>query len=360
MGRLHNQNISRGGGAALGGELHLRKLAQQFDLVLDRCRDGAGVEEVHRLRTGSRRLEAMVESILRRSGSRADILEKPARAWLRQMKKLRRAAGAVRDLDVHRKLLRRAARAGAAPARQPGAISRAAEPAFDEAAALPSRSPVLGVLVPGSLVPSSFAQELRAFDTWLGERRHKNSAALMRKAKKRRGKLADRQAAFFAAMESPADGRFPRNFSAARLAFEEFACATDAMPALSAKNLHAFRKRVKKARYVAESEGGEAAAALAGALKRVQDAIGEWHDWQRLTEEAKTALKDGAPLLTPWLEQRRSHALVRALRVTRRARARILDQQERILVRRKPAALVERKPPMPVPAPAFVAATGAA
>ena len=32
-------------------------------------------------------------------------LEQPARAWLRQLKQIRRAAGAVRDLDVHRKLL---------------------------------------------------------------------------------------------------------------------------------------------------------------------------------------------------------------------------------------------------------------
>lgn len=324
----------------LAGELHLRKLAQQFDLVLERCRDGAGEEEAHRLRTGSRRLQAMVESILRQSGSHADVLEKPARAWLRQMKRLRREAGEVRDLDVHRKLLRRAAQ---------------------EAATTPPLSP-LGMLIPSSLVPGSFAEELGAFDTWMGERRHKYSTALVRSVKQRRGKLAAAQAAFLAAMEDLAGRRFPRHVSAARLAFEEFARAVDAMPALNVKNLHAFRKRVKKARYIAESEDGEMAAALAGTLKRVQDAIGEWHDWQSLTEEAKIALKEGAPLLTPWLEQQRSHALIHALRVTRQARAQILDQQDRVLTRRQPAARVERKPPMPVsaPAPASIAGTGAA
>ncbi len=74
-------------------------------------------------------------------------------------------------------------------------------------------------------------------------------------------------------------------------------CAlADAMPLLDAENLHDFRKATKKARYVAESGARERnSSSVAKALKRIQDAIGDWHDWLCLAEEAKTALgQDGA------------------------------------------------------------------
>jgi CHAD domain-containing protein len=62
---------------------------------------------VHRVRTGSRRLQAMLEATLREGGDSVKPLKEPVKAWLRRLKQARRAAGAVRDLDVHRKLLER-------------------------------------------------------------------------------------------------------------------------------------------------------------------------------------------------------------------------------------------------------------
>ena len=47
----------------------------------------------------------MLEATLREAGPAGHALERPTRTWLRELKQVRRAAGAVRDLDVQRKLL---------------------------------------------------------------------------------------------------------------------------------------------------------------------------------------------------------------------------------------------------------------
>jgi CHAD domain-containing protein len=55
------------------------------------------------------------------------------------------------------------------------------------------------------------------------------------------------------------------------------------------ENLHEFRKRIKKIRYVAEIHGADPKCArIAAQVKKAQDAIGEWHDWHVL---ARTAAK---------------------------------------------------------------------
>ncbi len=54
------------------------------------------------------------------------------------------------------------------------------------------------------------------------------------------------------------------------------------------ENLHEFRKRIKTVRYLAEIHVGadRACAQIATWMKKVQSAIGEWHDWQELGREA--------------------------------------------------------------------------
>ena len=82
---------------------HLTALADAFNAALAPCVEDADADAVHRVRTGSRRLQAMLEAMLRENATFA--LDHPARPWLRELKHIRRAAGPVRDLDVHRKLL---------------------------------------------------------------------------------------------------------------------------------------------------------------------------------------------------------------------------------------------------------------
>ncbi|HEX6773007.1 MAG TPA: CHAD domain-containing protein, partial [Acidobacteriaceae bacterium] len=114
---------------------------------------------------------------------------------------------------------------------------------------------------------------------------------------------------------------------AAQLALEDYLRLMDAMPLLDNENLHEFRKGAKKARYVAESEEDDAAAqAIAKTVKKVQDAIGEWHDWVVVGEEAREALGNGGAALQAELDRRAQLAFHRALRVTAAAGGRLVGE----------------------------------
>ena len=104
---------------------HLTEIADAFNAAVARCVRDADPDAVHRLRTGSRRLQAMLEARLRESTT--FYLNQPARAWLKQLKQVRQAAGAVRDLDVQRKLLERWLGKQAAPGSDAEAVDKQAE-----------------------------------------------------------------------------------------------------------------------------------------------------------------------------------------------------------------------------------------
>jgi CHAD domain-containing protein len=254
----------------------LTATADAFNAAVAQAAQDADPQAVHATRTGSRRVQAMLEAILREHAA----LEQPAKAWLRQLKQARRAAGAVRDLDVHRKLL---------------------EDWTDKEApeATPQR------------------KQAETLDTWLkGERKHL-AHGMQKQLRKRQQALAKRQAAFLdtAGSESLSSSRNPCAGDA--VALEAFVRAADAMPRLDAENLHDFRKAIKKARYLAEAGCDPAAdSSVAKALKRVQDAIGEWHDWQCLREEAKTALAEDAPELSAALDRELQRSFTAALKTT--------------------------------------------
>lgn len=61
-------------------------------------------------------------------------------------------------------------------------------------------------------------------------------------------------------------------------------------PKLTMENLHPFRLKVKDLRYVLQLSNDEDRS-FVGALGRVKDAIGEWHDWHELSIAAEDALK---------------------------------------------------------------------
>jgi CHAD domain-containing protein len=255
----------------------LTATAEAFNAAVGQCSEDADPDAVHRLRTGSRRLQAMLEATLRENPGVA--LEQPARAWLRQLKHLRQAAGPVRDLDVHRKLLEDWV---------------------------------------GKEPPDPQEEKL---DTWLKDERKRLAYRMQKQIRKKQPGLAEHQAAFLAAL-----GRQPRlrsPGSADSVALEAFVRAADAMPLLDAENLHDFRKATKKARYLAESGAGKE---LATAFKRIQDAIGEWHDWLCLSQEAKSALGDDAPDLTRAFEREVESHFAAALKTTKTARARLTGE----------------------------------
>jgi CHAD domain-containing protein len=249
----------------------------------------------------------MLEATLRENTSPA--LQQTAKAWLRPLKQIRRAAGEVRDLDVHRKLLE-------------GWASK--------------DSPI-----PEAASAGRLHEQAQVLDTWLkGERKHL-AHGMQKQIRKREQGLAEQRAAFLAALGSVPLGSSGAPRSADAVALEDFVRTADAMPLLDAENLHEFRKATKKARYVAESGAeGQAESSVAKALKRIQDAIGEWHDWVCLREEAEAAVGSDAPDLMAFLERQVERHFVLAMKTTHTMRARLSGEWMAIndqLAKRPPA-----------------------
>jgi CHAD domain-containing protein len=256
---------------------HLAETAEAFNTAVAQCADDVDPDAVHRLRTGSRRLQAMLEATLREHPGLA--LQEPAQAWLRQLKRIRRAAGPVRDLDVHRKLLE------------------------DWIGKDPANS------------------EEEKLDAWLKHERKRLAHHVQKQSRKKQQGLAETQAKFLAAFSRKPSKKKPR--AANSVALEAFMRAADSMPWLDAENLHEFRKATKKARYIAESgPPGD----VAKALKRIQDAIGEWHDWLCLAQEAKSALGDDAPELIRAFDQEVDRHFAAAMKTTQTIRARLTGE----------------------------------
>jgi CHAD domain-containing protein len=295
------QDSSQSGASAVqDSRATLIVLSDAFNAAVTECVEAADPDAVHRVRTGSRRLQATLEARLRENGNLA--LGDAARPWLRQLKQIRRAAGPVRDLDVHRKLLENLV----------GKTGSDTNP---------------------------LSKQAEMLDEWLKSERKHLARAMQKQIRKRQHGLAERQTAALHAIGSAPVENASAPRSADAVALEDFVRAADAMPLLDAENLHDFRKATKKARYVAESAAGKGPySSVAKALKRVQDAIGEWHDWQCLLEEARTALGKDAPDLIAHLEREMERHFVAAMKTTQTMRARLLGEW----------MALSKRPPAPV------------
>jgi CHAD domain-containing protein len=289
---------------------HLRPIADAFNAAIAQCVQDADPEAVHRTRTGSRRVQATVEAILRENGAAGNALRQPARAWLRQLKRIRRDAGPVRDLDVHRKLLE----------------SWIGEGAATQDPAIVNRSPVPPATKRAGGGTSLLRNQAEKLDTWLKEERNRLGRGMQKRIGNRQQALTNRQSEFFAVNGRVHQGRLQALRPADAVALDDFMRAVDAMPVLHAENLHDFRKATKKARYVAESGAEDTASDVAKALKRVQDAIGVWHDWLCLAAEAKAALGQNAPELAESIDQEVERQFAMALKTTQSMRGRLAGE----------------------------------
>ena len=273
-------------------------LADAFNAAVAQGIEDADPEAVHRMRTGSRRLQALLEATLREAGPAGRALERPTRTWLRELKQVRRAAGAVRDLDVQRKLLEDW---------------------------IGKQMPEQQTTPDTEASPPVEIKQAEMLDAWLKSERKHLARGMQKEFKKRQLLLAEGQGTLFTAISRVPLGR-PRALRPAdAVALEEFVRATDAMPLLHGENLHDFRKATKKARYVAEA-GTEGDSSVAKALKRIQDAIGEWHDWLCLGEETQAALGQNAPELTAAFQGEIERHFAAALKTTQSMRGRLLGE----------------------------------
>jgi CHAD domain-containing protein len=294
---------------------HLRKLTATLRGNLEKCAAAPDVDPVHDVRTGTRRVQAMVEAILRERSDTA--LHDAAVKWLQMLKRVRRAAAPVRDLDVHRKLLHKLVKYGS---KEEGAGITA--PGGDVTGPSPSL-----IEAPAAELPTNPVEhQAEHLDAWLHHARQHHATALRKKAEKFLPKFDAEAAAFEAAL---AQGRRTRHRprSAAVVALESFARLVHEMQQLDAGNLHDFRKGAKKARYIAESAAEDAhAIAIGKALKKLQDDIGDWHDWLVLADEARTALGDDSNELIALLDAERDRHYVLSMKTVNRLRGKLLGE----------------------------------
>jgi CHAD domain-containing protein len=106
---------------------------------------------------------------------------------------------------------------------------------------------------------------------------------------------------------------------------EQFASFAAEFASLNEDNLHPFRKSIKTVRYLAEifATGDAEAGRQAAQLKKMQSAIGEWHDWQDLANKEHGSHKKHQEL-AELLEALTAESLEKALEICERVTAQLL------------------------------------
>ncbi len=276
-------------------------LCRRLGRLLGQVAKKPQAEIVHQFRTTTRRIEAMLEAV-------APEPDRTQRKLMKRLAKLRRRAGRVRDMDVQMSLLR---------SLKIGRDGHRKERLMQE------------------LVDRR------------GRREKKLLAALdgdaARDLRKRLKKTFDRLNLLRVPV-SEADPEPSRPvFSPVQVALRMFVRVARAQGPLREDNLHAYRLETKHVRYVAEMAGEDRTAQkIVAELKRMQDAIGEWHDWLELSERAQKLLAPApeSPLVAAL--QNVTRAKYReAINVCTEGRKTLLDLAKELLPARKPAAGVE-------------------
>lgn len=225
-------------------EKPLRKLRK----LLKELPQNPAPEDVHKLRTRARRIEAVATALEPAGG-------KDTKRLLKAIKPVRKAAGDVRDMDV-----------------------------------------LTGNLV--HLEKNGNRDSLVRLIEHLGTARSASADGLLDTVDRQR-KAARRELKSYARLvESVARGKKPVQREVARTldsasgsgsTAEDLVTELVHWPRLNVHNLHPFRLKVKALRYVLQAFP-ESDAAMINALGKVKDEIGDWHDWQQLLSIARTVL----------------------------------------------------------------------
>lgn len=251
---------------------HVLALEGAIALCLDKPRPKA----IHKVRTEARRIEAQLEllGLLKRLPSYRSEMGRS----LRLLKKIRRAAGRVRDLDVQRKLLK------THTAEDEKQIEKHTDAKLNELAEL---------------------GELRQIRK---QRRKRAARKLLKLLNKRQGKLAAAFDALLTALEPAQELQLPAA-ELLRLVDQHFR-GTHALIIRhpSSEHLHSIRKAARIARYQAELATNSAAATRsAQRYEALQVAGGQWHDTLALASEAATELGDNHSIAVCFSQLRDQH-----------------------------------------------------
>lgn len=252
---------------------------QQMRKLLKSLPESPAPHEVHKLRIGARKIEAIAAALEATDARRTKKL-------LKLIKPVRKAAGDVRDMDV-----------------------------------------LTGDLLkmPRNGHPKASTDSLTRLVAHLGTERRKCAGDLLHTVDRQRQPARRSLKKYVKLVESVASGTKPAQIQIARTLESPDGSGSPAAslmtelrkwPQLSQKNIHAFRLKVKELRYVLQLFPG-ADRGLVDSLGKVKDEIGEWHDWQQLlgiAREVLDAQKDKALLaqIDSAVNDKLAHALAAA------------------------------------------------
>ena len=252
----------------------VERLHSEFFAALEACRVQPEEKAVHRLRTTTRRLEALLNTVKRRRNGGSKLARKIDKA-LKALRPIRRAAGPVRDMDVQQALLE-------------GLLKTA-----------------------GAALPAAERDGLK-----------EEGEKLQAKLKKSRKGAATELSAVIGGVELKDLERIsPLQTDISQIKWTSLLKDAQAVERRSARrlregdaaSLHAYRKSSKSARYLAEMEEGSVPAEqFAKKMKGVLDAIGAWHDWMLLSQLAKKTVGKSSGLARA-VKKERGGALRRAV-----------------------------------------------
>jgi len=226
----------------------VRKALRDLSKTLKSLPSDPSTKAVHKLRTATRRVEAIAAALSLDDG-------KQSRRLLKTIGVIRKAAGDARDMDVLAAHARRLAR-------------------------------------------YSFGDSLTRLIEHLKTAREQYAAGLY-DAVTHNGKTARQSLKEFAKLVKPAliaagssaskNGRPGLPHGGLHATAMNLVRELAAWPAFDAANLHAFRLKVKELRYTLQLDA-DADAALIETLTDVQRRIGDWHDWDALNAIAREVL----------------------------------------------------------------------
>lgn len=209
---------------------------QKLDRELSKLTRKPAPDNVHKFRTYSRRIEALLSEVVLDHHRNDEKL-------LKLLARLRKKAGRVRDLDVQITSLR--------------ALK------FPEANG--HKTHLLNTLIEERARRER--KLINAFD--------RSTTAQIRKRLKR----------------SVHDLEIPPKIDPVALTLRKLRELARHPGPLTEKTLHQYRIIGKRARYIAElAEGDAEAKRIVEQLKHMQDVIGDWHDWLKLTQKAEGIL----------------------------------------------------------------------
>lgn len=223
-------------------EKRLEKSIKKLRKILRKRSTRLDPEDVHDLRTRSRRIESAIKAT--QISTRRN-----ERALLQNLRRLRKRAGKVRDMDV-------------------------------------LTSHVLKLRVKGE------EDCLTRLAEHLGNQRYKHAEKLRRIIKrygeKTRGRLKHTRGRFEREIDASGNGQSLK--SAAAISALQRSSDLASPLVLNRGNLHPYRIKLKELRYVLQAGEGEGNRKFIASLGETKDAIGEWHDWEELIAIAHDVL----------------------------------------------------------------------